>query len=79
MYAIRSYYGSATVHYLVMELIDGESLADRLKKGPLPLPDVLKFGRQIASALDAAHRQGITHRDLKPGNVMLTKSRNNFV
>jgi len=66
--------GSATVHYLVMELLEGESLADRVKKGPLPLHDVLKFGRQIASALDAAHRQGITHRDLKPGNVMLTKS-----
>jgi len=66
--------GSATVHYLVMELLDGESLADRVKKGPLPLHDVLKFGRQIASALAAAHRQGITHRDLKPGNIMLTKS-----
>jgi len=66
--------GSANVHYLVMELLDGESLADRVKKGPLPLHDVLKFGRQIASALAAAHRQGITHRDLKPGNIMLTKS-----
>jgi len=66
--------GSATLHYIVMELLDGESLADRVKKGPLPLHDVLKFGRQIASALDAAHRQGITHRDLKPGNIMLTKS-----
>ncbi|MDX1583455.1 MAG: protein kinase, partial [Thermoanaerobaculia bacterium] len=61
-------------HYLVMELIEGESLADRLKKGPLPLHDVLKYGRQIASALDAAHRQGVIHRDLKPGNIMLTKS-----
>jgi len=61
-------------HYLVMELLEGESLADRLVKGPLPLHEALKFGRQIASALDAAHRQGIVHRDLKPGNVMLTKS-----
>ncbi|MDX1582479.1 MAG: serine/threonine-protein kinase, partial [Thermoanaerobaculia bacterium] len=61
-------------HYLVMELIEGESLADRLKKGPLPLHEVLKYGRQIASALDAAHRKGVIHRDLKPGNVMLTKS-----
>ena len=61
-------------HYLVMELIEGESLADRLKKGPLSLHDVLRYGRQIASALDAAHRQGVIHRDLKPGNVMLTKS-----
>ena len=60
-------------HYLVMELIDGESLADRLRKGPLPLDHVLKTGSQIADALDKAHRQGIIHRDLKPGNVMLTK------
>lgn len=61
-------------HYLVMELLEGESLADRLKTGPLPLHEVLRYGQQIASALDAAHRNGITHRDLKPGNVMLTKS-----
>jgi serine/threonine protein kinase len=46
------------VHDLVMELLEGESLAERVKKGPLPLTDVLKFGRQIASALDAAHRRG---------------------
>ncbi|HET9481743.1 MAG TPA: protein kinase, partial [Candidatus Polarisedimenticolia bacterium] len=62
------------LHYLVMELLEGESLADRLRKGPLPLSEVLKYGRQIASALEAAHRQGIVHRDLKPGNIMLTKS-----
>jgi eukaryotic-like serine/threonine-protein kinase len=62
------------LHYLVMELIEGESLADRLMRGPLPLHDVLKYGRQIASALDAAHRRGVIHRDLKPGNIMLTKS-----
>jgi serine/threonine protein kinase/Tol biopolymer transport system component len=61
-------------HYLVMELLDGESLADRLQKGPLPLSQALRFGTQVAEALDAAHRQGITHRDLKPANVMLTKS-----
>jgi Tol biopolymer transport system component len=60
--------------YLVMELLDGESLADRLERGPLPLPEVLKFGAQIAEALDRAHRGNIVHRDLKPGNVMLTKS-----
>lgn len=60
--------------YLVMELIDGESLADRLRKGPLPIEDVLRIGNQIAAALQAAHRRGITHRDLKPGNVMLTRS-----
>jgi eukaryotic-like serine/threonine-protein kinase len=63
-----------SLHYLVMELIDGESLADRLKKGPLPPHDVLRYGRQIGSALDAAHRKGVIHRDLKPANIMLTKS-----
>lgn len=62
------------IDYLVMELIEGESLGDRLKKGPLPIEQVLRHGIEIASALDAAHRQGIVHRDLKPGNVMLTKA-----
>src|SRR5687767_3658710 len=60
--------------YLVLELIEGESLADRLTKGPLPIEQVIRYGVQIADALDRAHRQGIVHRDLKPGNVMLTKS-----
>jgi serine/threonine protein kinase/Tol biopolymer transport system component len=61
-------------HYLVMELLEGESLASRLQRGSLPLSQALRFGTQVAEALDAAHRQGITHRDLKPGNVMLTKA-----
>src|SRR5207253_3204247 len=61
-------------NYLVMELLEGESLADRLIKGPLPLEQVLRYGVQIADALDKAHRAGIIHRDLKPGNVMITKS-----
>jgi len=66
--------GSSEVHYLVMEYLEGESLADRIARGPLPLHEVLRIGRQIADALDKAHRQGIVHRDLKPGNVMLTKT-----
>ena len=60
--------------YLVMELLEGESLADRLQKGPLPLKQALQCGIEIAEALDKAHKNGIVHRDLKPGNVMLTKS-----
>ena len=60
--------------YLVMEFLDGESLADRLEKGPLPLEQVLRYGKEVANALEAAHRQGVLHRDLKPGNVMLTRS-----
>lgn len=58
--------------YLVMEYLEGESLADRLHRGPVPLKQALEFGIQIAEALAAAHRAGILHRDFKPGNVMLT-------
>jgi eukaryotic-like serine/threonine-protein kinase len=60
--------------YLVMEYLEGETFAQRLIKGPLPLEQVLKYAIEIADALDKAHRKGITHRDLKPGNIMLTKS-----
>jgi serine/threonine protein kinase len=59
--------------YLVMELVDGENLADRLARGAMPLPDALRYAAQIAEALDRAHRNGITHRDVKPGNIMITK------
>ena len=62
------------VDFLVMEFIDGESLTDRLRRGPLPMPELLKIGSEIADALDRAHRAGIVHRDLKPGNIMLAKS-----
>ena len=60
--------------YLVMEYLEGETLAERLKKGPLPIAQVLQYAIEISDALDKAHRKGITHRDLKPGNIMLTKS-----
>lgn len=61
-------------HYLVMELLEGETLAQRLEKGALPLKQALEYGIQIAEALEKAHKNGIVHRDLKPANVMLTKS-----
>ncbi len=60
------------INYLVMECVEGETLTKRLEKGALPLEQVLKYGMQIADALDKAHRSGVIHRDLKPGNVMLT-------
>jgi Tol biopolymer transport system component len=60
--------------YLVMQYLEGESLADRLANGPLPIGQALTTAVEIASALDRAHRAGIVHRDLKPGNIMLTKS-----
>jgi serine/threonine protein kinase/Tol biopolymer transport system component len=62
------------IDYLVMEYLEGETLAHRLLKGWLPLEQVLQYAIEIADALDKAHRKGITHRDLKPGNIMLTKS-----
>src|SRR5215468_1381999 len=62
------------IEYLVMEFLEGETLAERLLKGSLPAEQTLRYGIEIADALDKAHRQGIVHRDLKPGNVMLTKS-----
>ncbi len=62
------------VDFLVMEYLDGKTLADRLIRGPLPIGEVLRYGIEIAGALDKAHGQGLIHRDLKPGNVMLTKA-----
>ncbi|WP_341715569.1 protein kinase [Micromonospora sp. FIMYZ51] len=72
-------YGEATldggtVPYLVMELVDGRNLADRLSEGPLPWPSALRTAAEVAAALAAAHRIGVVHRDIKPGNVMLTET-----
>src|SRR6267143_4018168 len=60
------------IDYLVMECVEGETLSKRLEEGSLPLDQVLKVGREISDALDKAHRSGVIHRDLKPGNIMLT-------
>jgi Tol biopolymer transport system component len=62
------------IEFLVMEHLEGESLADRLSRGPLPVEDAIRYAIQIADALDKAHRRGIIHRDLKPGNVMITRT-----
>jgi len=64
----------AGVDFLVMEYLEGETLAARLAKGPLPLDQALRYGSEIADALAQAHRRGVFHRDLKPGNIMLTRS-----
>jgi eukaryotic-like serine/threonine-protein kinase len=71
LYDVGSHEGT---EFLVMEYLEGETLATRLLKGALPLAQTLAFGIEIADALDKAHRQGIIHRDLKPGNIMLTRA-----
>ncbi len=60
------------VRALVLEFVDGETLAERIARGPIPVPDALPIARQIADALDAAHERGVVHRDLKPANIKIT-------
>src|SRR5712692_8467908 len=62
------------IDFLVMEYLEGETLSTRIRKGPLPLDQALTYAIQIAGALDQAHRHGVVHRDLKPGNVMITRT-----
>ncbi len=71
LYDVGSQTGTS---FLVMECLEGETLADRLRKGPMPLDQVLRFGIEICEGLETAHRSGVVHRDLKPGNIMLTKA-----
>src|SRR5881409_2960718 len=72
---IAAIYGledSGETHALVLELVEGETLADRIARGPIPLDEALPIARQICEALEAAHEQGIIHRDLKPANIKIT-------
>src|SRR5262245_35139137 len=62
------------LHFIVMEYLEGETLSDRLRRGPLPINHALRYAIEVADALDHAHRQGIVHRDLKPANIMLTRA-----
>ena len=73
---IASIYGleqSESTHYLVLELVPGETLAERISRGPIPLEEALDIATQMAEALEEAHEQGIVHRDLKPANVKQTE------
>ncbi|HUJ80624.1 MAG TPA: protein kinase, partial [Candidatus Acidoferrales bacterium] len=72
---IASIYGledSGSTHALVMELVEGPTLADRIRQGPIPVEEALKIAKQICEALEYAHERGIVHRDLKPANVKVT-------
>jgi non-specific serine/threonine protein kinase len=74
---VASIYGleeSDGLHFLVLELVDGEQLQDRMRRGPIPVDQVVSIGREIAIALEAAHSKGVIHRDLKPSNVMISQA-----
>src|SRR5712691_7897349 len=73
--AIYGFEDSAQTHALVLELVEGDTLADRIARGPMPIDEALAVARQIADALEAAHERGIIHRDLKPANVVLQGAR----
>ena len=76
LYDIGSHPDSRSApQFMVMELLDGQSLKDRLERGPLAASEVLELGAQIADALDAAHAQGVVHRDIKPANLFVTQAR----
>ncbi len=70
--AIHSFEHSDEVHFLVLELVPGETLQERVAKGPLPVEEALEVCRQIAEGVEAAHEKGVIHRDLKPANVKVT-------
>src|SRR5204863_6477999 len=70
--AIYGFEDSGETHALVLELVEGETLADRIARGSIPLDEALPIAKQIAEALEAAHEQGIIHRDLKPANIKVT-------
>jgi serine/threonine protein kinase len=70
--AIYGVEDAESVHALVLELVEGDTLVERLRRGPLPVTDAVAFARQTAEALESAHERGIVHRDLKPGNVKIT-------
>src|SRR3982750_2076409 len=69
--AIYGFEDSGSTHALVLELVEGPTLADRIAKGPIPLEEAVPIAKQIAEALEAAHEQGIIHRDLKPANIKM--------
>ena len=74
IYTLHAIGSQDGIDFLVMEYLKGETLAQRVIKGALPLDQVLKYAIEIVDALDKAHRKGIVHLDLKPGNIMLTKA-----